>query len=538
MTTTFICNANIYVERGEFAQALIIEDGVIRAVGTESELRAVLPQDHEEIDCGGRTVVPGFIDTHLHLVETGVSLNDIDLSGCRSIQDVRNAISSYIEERRPAPGTVLHGWGWNQDYFEDEVRILEASDIDPVSPEHPVLLDRACGHLLTCNTAALRAAGITRDTQAPEGSYIGVREDGEPNGVFAENSINLVRCLMKERTVEEEAELIRLAMNHAAECGVTSVHTCDLRPGSWRTTLEAYRRVQSENPTTRVYHQSNFMEPDEYRSFLDAGCVTGAGDAFNRFGPLKLFLDGSLGARTAEMRAPYQDAPQTCGISTLSEEALDELVGTAVSRGCSVCAHAIGDRAIERMLDAYERVCPQGQNPNRLGVVHVQITDRGLIQRFKDQDILAYVQPIFLHYDRRIVEARVGRDLASTSYAFGTMARLGIRASYGTDSPIEDLNPFHNIYCAVTRKSLDGSPEGGFFPEECVDVPTAVDAYTAAGAYAEFAEERKGRLQPGFYADLAVLSTNIFTASPEEIRDAHVEMTMVDGRIVHRTNNF
>lgn len=536
--TTFIFNANIYVERDVFAHAMIIDGGVIQAVGGEAELRARLPEEHEEIDCGGRTVVPGFIDTHLHLVETGVSLNDIDLSGCRSIQDVRDAVAAYIAERRPAPGTVLHGWGWNQDYFTDEVRILEASDIDPVSPDHPLILDRACAHLLTCNTAALRAAGMTRDVQAPEGGYIGRREDGELNGVFAENAIGLVRSLLKNRTAEEEAALIRLAMNHAAENGVTSVHTCDLRPGTWRTTLEAYRMVQAENPTTRIYHQSNFMDPVEYREFLDAGCTTGSGDAFNRFGPLKLFLDGSLGARTAEMRRPYHDAPDTTGISTLTEEALNELVETAVSRGCSVCAHAIGDRAIERMLDAYERVCPHGQNPNRLGVVHVQITDRELIQRFKDQDILAYIQPIFLHYDRRIVEARVGRELASTSYAFGTMARLGIHASYGTDCPIEDLNPFHNIYCAITRKSLDGSPEGGFFPEECVDVQTAVDAYTTAGAYAEFAEDRKGRLQPGCCADLAVLSTNIFTASAEEIRDAHVEMTMVDGRIVHRTSSF
>ena len=379
----------------------------------------------------------------------------------------------------------------------------------------------------------MRLAGITAETPDPEGGSIGRDAEGNPNGIFAENARKPIRALMAERSVDELVELIRIGMAHAAETGVTSVQTCDLRPGSWERTLEAYERVAAEGAPTRVYHQSHFHNPDDYRAFLAAGHVTGTGTPMHRFGPLKLFIDGSLGARTALMRKPYNDDPSTSGIATLTPEQIDELVGIAVENKCSVAVHAIGDLAVERMLDAYDKVT-NGSNPLRLGIVHVQITDRPLVERFTKNDILALVQPIFLHYDTRIVEDRVGKDLAATSYAFGTMRKLGIHMSFGTDSPIEDMNPIDNIYCAVTRRTLDGAPEGGWHPEECLTVEEAVDAYTLEGAYASFEENVKGRLLPGYYADLVVLSEDIFTMPVEELRRTKVDATMTAGRFVYQ----
>lgn len=536
--STAIINAKIYVRRGEFAQALLVDDaGLIQAVGAEDEIRAAMPEGCAVWDAQGRTIVPGFNDSHMHLMMKGELLQAIELLGATSIADVQQRCRDYIARRRPAPGTVLHGMGWNQDYFhEDGNRLLTRRDLDAVTTEYPLILERACGHILTCNTAALELAGITKTSVAPAGGAYDLDESGELTGVVRENACTQVLALRKGRTRAEVEDVIRTAMAHASKNGVTSVQTMDLRPAVWEETLAAYEAVQAENPSVRVYHQVNFMEPEGFRRFLEKGYATGKGDAWNKIGPLKMFVDGSLGARTALMRRPYHDDPSTTGIATLTPDQIAEMVGLAVEHRCQVAMHAIGDGAIERVLDAYDAVCTNGENPLRLGVVHVQITDRPLLERFTKNNIIAYVQPIFLHYDISIVRDRVGPELASTSYAFKTMKTLGIHASYGTDCPVEDLNPLECIHCAVNRTNLRDEPAGGFEPAECVDVSDAVDAYTLEGAYVSFEENVKGRLLPGFYADLAVLSDDIFTIDPLKIRHVKVDATMAGGRWVFERN--
>ena len=532
MSSILIRNARVYVDRGHFEEALLSVDGIIRAVGSNESVAAQAPADAQIYDARGRLVVPGFNDSHQHLLNTGIALTDIRLQNASGIADVKRIAREYIAKHQPAAGAVLHGMGWNQDYFTDENRLLTRADLDDISTDYPLIFERACGHLLTANSAALALAGIDDTFVPPEGGSAERDANGHLNGVFTENARAKLTALFRNRTVEQNVHLIRAAMKHAAESGVTSVQTCDLRSGSWPTVLEAYNRVEADHPITRVYHQSSFQNLDEYREFLEAGHVTGQGSPMNRFGPLKLFVDGSLGARTALMRSPYHDDPSTCGIATLTVDELQGLVNEAVDHKCSVIIHAIGDAAIERVLNAYDAVCTEGKNPYRLSVNHVQITDTPLVERFTKNDILAAVQPIFLHYDTKIVDARVGAALASTSYAFGTMKKLGIHMSFGTDSPIEDMNPIDNLYCAVTRRRLDGQPEGGWHPEECVDIYDAVDAYTAESAYAEFEEGVKGRLKPGFYADLVVLSKNIFEMDPLELRSTKIDATMVDGKFV------
>lgn len=533
MSATIIVNGRIYVERGRFEEALLIEDGFIRAVGTNEAVRAQAPADAAVYDARGRTIVPGFNDSHQHLFNTGIALTDIRLHGARSIEEVKEITRRYIETRRPAPGKVLHGMGWNQDYFEDEHRLLTREDLDSITTEYPLIFERACGHMLTANTAAIELAGLTRDAVCPAGGTIGRDASGELNGIFAENARAPLTALFREKSVDDCVELIRAGMAHAAETGVTSVQTCDLRVGTWQDVLEAYNIVMADNPLTRVYHQAYFNEPAAYEQFVQTGHATGMGTPWHRFGPLKMFVDGSLGARTAFMRQPYADDPSTRGVQTMTDDELNAMVEAAVGNDCSVAIHAIGDGAVEQVLNAYDRVCTGGRNPHRLGIVHVQITDRPLIERFTKNHILAYVQPIFLHYDTRIVEERVGRELASSSYAFATMKNLGIRMSFGTDSPIEDMNPLENLYCAVTRCRLDGTPAGGWHPEEAVDIFDAVDAYTIESAFASFEEDVKGRLLPGYYADLVVLSENIFENPAQTLRSAKVDATMVDGRFVY-----
>ncbi|MBC5581774.1 amidohydrolase [Anaerofilum sp. BX8] len=528
-----IYNAKVYVERDNFAQAVLVEDGLIRAVGTNEEVLAAAPADAERYDAAGRTVVPGFNDSHQHLYSVGTNLESVDVHGVTSIADVKRITRAFIEKNQPAPGSVVYGSGWNQDYFTDESRLLTRQDLDEISTDLAIVLERACGHILVANTRAIELAGITKDSTPVAGGAFDYDADGELTGIFRENACNAFTAIKAEQTVEMVEHTLRTAMAHAAECGVTSVQTMDVRPADWPVMLEAYKRVQ-QDPTVRVYHQCNFQDPESFQRFLDAGYKTGVGDAVNKIGPLKLFVDGSLGARTALMREPYCDDPSTSGIATLTQQEFNTLVAMAAEHGCQVVTHAIGDGAIELVLNGYDTVCKDGENPLRLGVVHCQITDRPLVERFAENDILALVQPIFLHYDMTVVEDRVGKELSSTSYAFESMRRLGIHMSFGTDSPVEDMDPIDNLYCAVTRKNLNGQPEDGFYPGECVDICDAVDAYTAESAYVSFEEDVKGRIKPGYYADLVVLSEDIFTMPADELRRTKVDATMMGGRFVYQ----
>lgn len=532
MDSCVIVNGKVYLERERFAQAVCIEDGIIKAVGTNEECRAAAPAGAREYDAQGRTVVPGFNDSHMHLYFVGENLESIDVHGCTSMAEVKKIARDFIARTQPPKGTFLHGLGWNQDYFTDEARMMDRHDLDEITTEYPLVLERACGHAVTANSLAIEMAGITKDTPQPEGAHFDVDENGEPTGIFRETAANMVMALRHEPTVEEIEHTLRTAMAHAAQWGITSVQTMDVRPGGWRETLQAYENIQSSHPTLRVYHQCNFMDPASYQAFLDEGHKTGAGDSYNKIGPLKLFVDGSLGARTATMREPYADDPSTQGIQTLTQEQTDAMVKLADENGCQVAVHAIGDAAIEQVLNSYDTVC-DGKNPHRHGVVHCQITDAPLVERFCENDILAYIQPIFLHYDMTVLESRVGKELASTSYAFHTMNKLGIHTSFGTDSPVEDLNTMNNLYCAVARKNLDKKPEGGFYPHECMDIYEAVDGYTAGSAYASFEEGVKGRIKPGYYGDLAILSQDIFTIPTDELLTTVVDATVLGGEFVY-----
>ncbi len=244
--------------------------------------------------------------------------------------------------------------------------------------------------------------------------------------------------------------------------------------------------------------------------------------------------DGSLGGRTTMMRNGYADAPGTYGVEVNSDEFMQSMVNCAHEHGMQVVIHAIGDDAIERVIKMYETANKGGDNPMRHSIIHCQITDKPLMERIRDASLLIAYQPIFLQYDLHVVTDRCGEELTSTSYAFKTAYDLGIHASYGTDAPVEDLNPFPCIYCAVNRKDLKGQPEQGFHTHECVDVETAIDAYTIESAYHEFRENVKGRLKKGYYADLVVLDQDIFTCDSMDILNIKPVLTMVGGKIVYQ----
>lgn len=532
---TIIYNANLYVENGVHATAICIENDRVLQVGTDAEILALEEQDTDKIDAKGRAVIPGFNDSHMHLYSLGVSLRSVQLYGSDSVAELIRRSRAFIQDNQVPAGTFVTGRGWNQDYFTDENRIPTRHDLDQISTDHPIVFNRACGHMAVCNTKALEVCGITKDTPQMEGAEFYYDEDGTPNGVFTEHAIKvMLESKYPTPTVEERTATINTAMDYALSHGITSVQTNDIAAANYQDMHSAYAGVyEASKARPRVYHQCFFTEASEYQEFLNAGFHTGFGDDYNKIGPLKSFVDGSLGARTALMRNAYADDASTKGIACMSQEQLNALIKVADDNNCQVAIHAIGDKAIEMVLDGYDSVL-SGENPLRHGVVHCQITDEPLVDRFLENNVLAYVQPIFIHYDMHIVADRVGEELASTSYAFGDMLRKGIELSYGTDCPVEDLSTMDNLYCAVARKDLKAQPPTGYFPEQAVTMDQGIMLYSQAGAFVSGDESRKGRLLPGYLADLAILDTDIFDMDIEKLRDVKVDMTMVGGQVAYQ----
>lgn len=554
---TLVHHAKIYVEKGRYAEALLIEGGRITCVGGEEEVlerACAYPQteadDLVRIDCGGRTVVPGLNDSHLHLLSYGESLTRPQIAGVTSMEALIERCRAFLTAHPDVAGDGILASGWNQDLFTDEKRMPNRHDLDRISRDVPVVLERVCGHILAANTRAIEMLGLTAQTPPYPGGDIYREADGYPSGLFTEGACRMVRALVPPLTADAQRAAMRQAMQQAVSMGLTSVQSNDYhtdRPEEQA--VYAFLRdmyAKGEAPL-RYRHQVCVGGCESLAENLREGCFADARrdpfytdpDAWLTVGPLKLFQDGSLGAHTAMVRDGYIGAPDSHGTAWLPDETMEALVRLATSGGVQVVTHAIGDLAIEKVLGYYERaggVDPQRRgavNPLRHAIVHCQITDVPLLSRIRRDEVPVMAQPVFIDYDRTIVESAVGKALADTSYAFGTLPRMGVHLSYGTDCPVEPCDPFLNLYMAVTRRGRDGRPLDGWHPAERVDVETAVDAYTYESAYMEGLEDRKGRLKPGFYADLLVLDRDIFTVDPEEIRRTRPVLTMVGGRVVH-----
>jgi predicted amidohydrolase YtcJ len=538
MADTVIHNAKVYLEQGHFAEAVLVRDDKIAAVGANKEILQNAP-DAEKIDAQGKLLLPGFNDSHLHLHDFGRNLHRIDAHGVTSIDELIERGRELIDRMKPPKGSVVVGSGWNQDLFTGEKRLPNRHDMDCISTEHAVIVSRVCGHSLCCNTLAMEMAGITRNSSYAASGQIELNENGEPLGIFGEGeALYKIRTLIPPYNQEQIEEQLLYAMRHALANGLTSVGSRDVVEGNYQSIVDAYIKLFTEHDLhLRVNLQCTIKENEVFNEFIRRGWITKSsmGHPYLTMGASKLFADGSLGSRTAYMREPYHDDPSTRGFQIHSQETLDALVRKNHENGFQVIVHAIGDAAIDEALTAFEKSTGGRNNDLRHGIVHCQITDMPLLQRMAHNDILTFMQPIFLTHDLYMIENRIGKELASTSYALATMKKLGIKTSYGTDSPVESMSPIECIDCAVNRHDVvNGYPEEGFYPSECVDVYTAVDTYTVGSAYAEFAEDRKGRIKPGYLADMTLLDKDIFTISKKEIRTARVLWTMVGGKMAYQ----
>lgn len=537
---TILVNGKVYTvdNKRSIKEAIAIKNGIIADIGTNEEILSLKNDNTEIIDLKGKLILPGFNDSHMHLVNLGYTLSKVSLYGVSSLDEIGKRIYEYIEENKLKKGTWIMGNGWNQDYFQDEKRFPTRYDLDKISTEYPIVITRICGHVIVANSLALKLLNITKDTPQVEGGYIDVDEYGEPLGIFREKAIYIVFNSLPSPSNEEIKRMIKKAVKELNKQGITSVGTDDfgaLPNRDYKQILKAYFELKDNKVlNVRVNEQCLLGTKDEFTSFLEEGYNTSWGDENFRIGPLKILLDGSLGARTAALTKPYNDQHDTIGILTMEEEELYDLVEFAHKNNTQLAIHAIGDRAIYVAMEGIERALKKyTRNNHRHGIVHCQITDEVLLNKFKELELIAYIQPIFLDYDWKIVRDRVGEELEKTSYNWKTLVNKRVNIACGSDAPVETFNVLYGIYEAVTRMDLNGNPKGGWLPEQKLTVEEAVYGYTMGGAYSTFEENIKGSIEKGKLADLVVLSRDIFEIPKEEIKDVEVEMTIFNGKIVY-----
>lgn len=525
-----LTNGKIYIDKGKFEQAIYIKQGIIEEVGTNEQI--LKNSASQIIDLNGKTVIPGLNDSHMHLWGTGHAMTSCSLNGAKSIEDLIYIGREFLENNNGI--NSLMGRGWNQDNFlTGEKRLPNKHDLDKISTSIPIVFSRVCGHVYTGNSKAIELIGVDENTLV-DGGEIELGPDGKPNGIFNENAINLLASAIDSKSEEDIETDILTGANYALSVGLTSVQSNDIINNNSRIMFKVLNTIYRERKTALKYHhQYNFQNINDFKEYLENEYLTDNYNSTNYArGSLKLYKDGSLGARTALMKEDYNDAPGVRGVAALTDLQLENLCDFATKHHIQVVTHAIGDKAVESVINAYEKTMINGQNPLRHGIVHCQITSKEQLERIAELNISVMYQPIFLDYDIKIMESRVGEDLARTSYAFNSLLKMGAPICLSTDAPVEDCNPFPNIYCAVTRLTLDEKPRRGYNPVEKMEVEDAIDAYTIGSAYNEFKENIKGRLKPGFAADLIVLDRDIFTINPLEIKDIKVLKTMIDGEFI------
>ncbi len=508
--------------------------------GAEAWLNEHPQKELSVVDCGGAFLMPGFNDSHMHYLHyVKAKKSSVNLTGCSSLREVIERMKAgFAESYDRSSGLWLTGEGWNQDYFTDEKRFPTADDLDEVTADYPILIMRACFHIGVMNSKAMEILGIDKNSVGRCGPYAETRPDGTPNGVVKEGVVDEIKSNLPAPNLEGLLDMMIECQKDLFRCGVTSVQSDDVKyvPEGKAFDMLALLRTAAEDGRLklRIAEQALLPTIGEMNCFFDQKGLDGSyGNDTFKISCAKILSDGSLGARTAFMRKPYADAPDTRGIAVYTQDELDALVMKAHSMNTGAAIHAIGDGAVEMCLNAIERARREMPYLHpRHGIVHCQITDKEQIARFKELDVIAYIQPIFIDYDMHIVYDRVGGELAKTSYAWKDYAELGVHAPFGTDCPVESFRPLPGIYCAVARRDLKG--RGPYLPEQKLTREQALYAYTAEGAYASRDENIKGKIRAGMYADFITTDTNLLTCSDEEILTAAVTRTYVGGQCVYQ----
>jgi predicted amidohydrolase YtcJ len=508
------------------ASAIAIRGGKVAAVGTDAEAREAAGAKAQVIDLKGRTATPGLNDAHAHPMSVGFALADLNLASPpnESIRDIVALVER--ETHRRDPGAWIVGRGYDQARLTDQ-RHPTRHDLDAVSPDHPVLLMRACHHIAVANGRALALANISTETPNPDGGTIDRDEYGEPTGVVRETAMEIVRGRIGDPTVEQMTEALVLGGKKFLASGVTSTVEAGIhRPEE----MHAYQQLREQDKLpVRTYLMmiiDEMLEP-----LVETGIRTGFGDTWLRIGPAKLFSDGSIGGRTARMRRPYEGEAENVGLWMLPPEEIKQKVLKAHSAGFQVGIHAIGDAAVELILDSYEEAMLAAPRPDpRHRIEHCSIVDEGLLDRIAKLGAIPIPGTSFLHAFRDAYVQNLGLDRIRYAYGMASFAQRGIIAAASSDAPVVPTTATIGLQTMMTRLDSNGNP---VWPEESIPLDDALRAYTVNGAYASFEETVKGTLAPGFLGDVTVFETDLCSVAPTDIGTVQVDLTITEGNVAY-----
>lgn len=507
-----------------WAAAVAIRGDSIISVGTEKEVNAWKGENTTTSVIGKeQIIVPGFIDTHTHFVDGGFRLSSVQLKDAGTKEEFVRRIGAFAGT--VPPGTWIMGGDWDNESWGGELPTHEW--IDAVTANHPVWINRFDGHMSLANSAAMKAAGITDKTPAVSGGAIVKDKKGKVTGIFKDNAMGLIDSKVPPASAEMEDRALEAAMSYVAERGVTSVHNVSGY-------METFERAHAAGKMkTRIYEGMPLDHWKELKAKIDQ---QGSGDKWLRIGLLKGFVDGSLGSHTAAFFQPFTDSPNETGFFITPENDLYSWISSADSAGLHVTVHAIGDKAINTLLNIYERIEKEhGPRDRRFRIEHVQHIDPKDIPRFAQLNVIASMQPYHGIDDGRFAEKIIGYERCKTTYAFHSLLEAKARLVFGSDWFVAPPTPLEGIYAAVTRRTLDNKNPDGWIPKQKIAVEEALRAYTIDAAYASYEEEIKGSIEPGKLADLVILDQNITTIAPEKIRDLKVIKTIVGGNAVYES---
>jgi predicted amidohydrolase YtcJ len=524
--------------------AIAVRGGVVVASGADADVKKLQAASTKMVDLGGAFAMPGFNDAHAHLGDAGRIKLSVDVTGAKSLAEMQERVKAAAQAA--APGAWLTGGGWDHTLWASKTLPTKA-DLDAVTDGHPTFLVRVDGHIAIANSAALTAAGITKTTPDPQGGKIDRDANAEATGIIRETAQALIDKVIPPPTPELRRRGIELALADAVEHGVTSVQD----NSEWEDFL-VYEQLEKEGKlSARISEWLPFGAPvdllKQHRAYHPAD------DPMLHTTMLKGFMDGSLGSRTAALKAPYSDDPGNSGIPRYQQAQLNQMAVERAQAGFQLGFHAIGDRAVSMALDAFAVAQAAGpmtadmrtmRAPNGRKIIHAtltgprnriehsQVVDPVDFARYKQLGVIASMQPNHLLTDMNWAEQRLGPERAKSAYAWKSFLDAGVVLAFGTDYPVEPITPYRGVYCAVTRMNEAGTQT--YHPEEKLTMWQAIYAYTQGSAYAEFAESKKGKLANGYFADFVVLDRDITAVAPPEILKTQVLRTVVNGQTVYQ----
>lgn len=536
-------------EKYTTAEAVAVDGEKIVAVGTTKDLRAKY-QAVKEIDLGGKLVTPGFNDAHVHFLRGALALLSVNVEGTKSLAEAQAKVAAKVKELKPGEWVIGRGWDhtiWKQNF-------PTRADLDSIAPNNPVFLVRVDGHVAWVNSATLKLAGIDKNTKNPAGGEIERDANGDATGILKETAQNLVTNLIPQPTNEQMTKGLELALEMARRYGITSV-----QDNSGYETTKLYREFLNQGKlTVRVAEWQNFEDSlDEIKRQRAEFAAFKDDPNRLKLTALKGYVDGSLGSRTASLLAPYSDDVNNSGIPRHTQEELTKMIVERDAAGFQIALHAIGDRANRMALNGFAQtkgIQINKQNAEltkealkktgdvdyiyvesmRHRIEHAQIVNPSDFHRFAEMGIIASMQPSHVITDQRWAEARLGEYRVLGGYAWHLMQSYGVHVPFGTDFPVESINPYRTLYAAVSRQDEEGTPVGGWQPQEKLSIEDAIRCHTYESAYAEFSENIKGEIKPGMLADLVVHSKDLLTIQPKEILTTEPIYTILGGKIVYQ----